>query len=85
MKKILQTKSFQRKIKKAHPNEKKVIDQVVRKIISAPEKGDPKKGDLSGVYTVKFNLHGAQFRLMYTYNEHSITLLRFGPREGFYN
>ena len=73
--KILSTKD-----KKAHPNEKKVIDQIVRKIISAPE-----KGDLLGVYTVKFNLHGAQFRLMYTYNEHSITLLRFGPREGFYN
>lgn len=84
MKKVVQTKTFQRGMKKVHPNEKKVIDRVVRKIMSAPEQGDPKKGDLSGAYTVKFNMHGSQFRLMYEYDDQSVTLLRFGPREGFY-
>ena len=84
MKKVVQTKTFQRGMKKVHPNEKKVIDRVVRKVMSAPEQGDPKKGDLSGAYTVKFNMHGYQFRLMYEYDDQTVTLLRFGPREGFY-
>ena len=84
MRKVFQTKTFQRGLRKVHPNEKKAIDKVVRKILLAPETGDPKKGDLSGAYTMKFNIHGAQFRLMYEYNDQSLTLLRFGPREGFY-
>ncbi len=82
---VVQTKTFQRALKKVHPNEKKVIDRVVRKIMSAPDKGEAKKGDLSGAYTQKFSLHGAQFRLMYAYDDTTITLLRFGPRAGFYN
>lgn len=84
MRKVFQTKTFQRGLRKVHSNEKKALDKVVRKILLAPEKGDPKKGDLSGAYTVKFNMHGTQFRLMYEYNEKSLTLLRFDPREGFY-
>lgn len=81
---VVQTKTFHRALKKVHSNEKKVIDRVVRRIMSAPDKGDANKGDLSGAYTQKFNLHGAQFRLMYEYDDQTITLLRFGPREGFY-
>ncbi len=81
---VVQTKTFHRALKKTHPNEKKVIDRVIRKIMSTPDKGAAKKGDLSGAYTQKFSLHGAQFRLMYEYDDQTITLLRFGPREGFY-
>ena len=84
MRKVFQTKTFQRGLRKIHPNEKKTLDKVVRKILIAPEAGDPKKGDLSGAYTVKFNMHGTPFRLMYEYDDTSLTLLRFGPREGFY-
>ena len=83
MRRVVQTKTFQRALKKLHPNEKKTLDRIVRKVLAAPEKGDPKKGDLSGAYTVKFSNHGAQFRLMYEYDETTLTLLRFGPREGF--
>ncbi len=84
MKKIIQTKTFKRALKKAHPNEKKSIDRVVRKIMASPEKGDAKKGDLSGAFTQTFNTHGTQFRLMYQFDEQTLTLLRFGSRENFY-
>ncbi len=84
MKNVIQTKTFKRALKKVHPNEKKAIDQIVRKIIAAPEKGDAKRGDLSGAFTQTFNMHGTQFRLMYQFDDQAITLLRFGPRENFY-
>jgi mRNA interferase RelE/StbE len=84
MRKIVQTKTFEKAIKKAHPNEKKAVDQVIRKIMIAPERGDRKKGNLAGVYTQTFGLHGAQFRLAYRFDEDTIELLSFGPRENFY-
>ena len=84
MRKIDQTKIFERGLKKINANEKKIIDREIRKILEAPEKGDRKKGDLAGVYTVAFKMHGAQFRLMYEFDAETITLLRFGSRENFY-
>jgi mRNA-degrading endonuclease RelE of RelBE toxin-antitoxin system len=84
MRKILSTKLFEKGVKKLHPNEKEVIDKVIKKIQNTPEKGDLKKGDLAGVYTETFTMHGAQFRIMYEFSEDTITLLRFGPRENFY-
>ena len=84
MRKIVQTRTFEKALKKTHPNEKKAIDKVVRKIVEAPEKGDRKKGNLAGVYTLTFGLHGAQFRIAYRFDATTIELLSFGPRENFY-
>jgi len=84
MRKVVQTKVFVRLLKKVHPNEKKAIDRVVKKIFDAPEKGDRKKGNLAGVYTQTFSMHGAQFRLAYRFDEKIIELVSFGPRENFY-
>ncbi len=84
MRKILQSRTFERQIKKINKNDKKKIDDTVRKIIEAPEKGDPKKGNLAGVYTMTFGLHGAQHRLAYRFDAEKIELLSFGPRENFY-
>lgn len=85
MRKIVQAKTFEKAIRKAHPNEKKAIDKVVRKIMDAPEIGDRKKGNLAGVYTQTFGLHGAQFRLAYRFDADTIELISFGPRENFYS
>ncbi|HKL22709.1 MAG TPA: type II toxin-antitoxin system RelE/ParE family toxin [Tichowtungia sp.] len=84
MKEIKQTKMFQKAAKKLHPNEKRKLDEVVRKIAKAPESGDAKRGTLSGAYTMDYRMHGGEFRLMYKFDAESITLLRFGPRENFY-
>lgn len=84
LRKVVQTKLFARLLKKTHPNEKKAIDRVVKKILSAPEKGDRKKGNLAGVYTQTFSMHGAQFRLAYRFDKTTIELISFGPRENFY-
>lgn len=81
---ILQTSAFKRSVKRLQPPEKALLDDQIRTIIAAPERGDRKKGNLAGVYTVKVFLHGAQFRLAYRFDQERLELIAFGPRENFY-
>jgi len=84
MRKIVQSKTFQRQAKKLSKNDKKTLDKAVRKVLQHPEAGDPKKGNLAGVFTIKFSMHGAQHRLAYRFDLHHIELVSFGPRQNFY-
>jgi mRNA-degrading endonuclease RelE of RelBE toxin-antitoxin system len=84
MRKIEQTKGFERKHKKLKKNDKAAINEVIQDIVKKPESGVPKKGDLSGYLTVSYRSHGGQCRLVYCYNYESVTLVDFGPRENFY-
>ena len=47
--KVIQSGSFRRKAKKLHAGEKAALDKAVKKIVSSPESGASKKGDLAGV------------------------------------
>ena len=84
MRELIQSPRFARSVKKFHPNEKKVIREVLEEIIRAPEHGDAKKGNLAGVYTRSFRLHNAQYRLSYRFDDDKIELIRIGSRENFY-
>lgn len=77
-------KHMQKAVKKLHPNEKKAADKLVRNIAEAPEKGDRKKGNLSGVYTRTCGLHGTPCRLAYRFDKDTIELIALGSRENFY-
>lgn len=83
--KILLTSAFKKSIKRMKSADKSELDNQVRAIIESPENGDPKKGDLAGVFTVGFKMHGAQHRIAYCYDENAITLIAFGTRENFYS
>ena len=48
--KILQSRSFERKVKKFSKREKMKLDEEVQKILDNPSIGSEKKGDLRGVY-----------------------------------
>ncbi len=84
MRKIEQTKGFERKHKKLKKNDKAALNKVIQGIIKKPENGDPKKGNLSGYLTVSYKAHGGQCRLLYGYDDETLTLVDFGPRENFY-
>ena len=56
--KILQSRSFDRKVKKFAKREKKQLDKQIRKIIDNPSIGSEKKGDLRGIYVHKFSSSG---------------------------
>ena len=51
--KVLQSRSFERKVKKFTKTQKKKLDQKIRNIIENPSVGSEKKDDLRGVYVHK--------------------------------
>lgn len=83
---ILQTASFQRNVKKLHPNQKRGLDKAVKKILNSPQCGEEKKGDLRGVRVYKFKMVNQLTLLAYIFEpkKQSITLMAVGPHENFY-
>jgi len=82
---ILVTPSFERTIKKLHPNQKKALDKAVTAIAVDPELGDEKLGDLDGIYVYKFKLVDKQWLLAYrVISSKKMKLLLLGPHENFY-
>ena len=82
---ILVTPSFERTLKKLHPNQKKSLDKAVKALASNPELGEPKVGDLDGIYVYKFKLIDQQWLLAYrVISTKKLKLLLLGPHENFY-
>ena len=84
--KVIQSGSFRRKAKKLHAGEKAALDKAVKKIVSSPESGTSKKGDLAGVRVLKYKVKARQYLLAYAYDAELelITLLAIGTHENFY-
>ena len=82
--KIFQSRSFERKVKKYSKQEKKRLDNQIRKIIDDPSIGSEKKGDLRGVYVHKFKLQTVQYLLAYRFNDQTLELIMLGPHEKYY-
>ena len=83
---ISTTPRFDRAIKKISPAEKKILDSVVKSIISEPFVGDMKKGDLLGVQVYKFRYLRQQMLLAYSVSldRTQIVLMGYGFHENFY-
>jgi mRNA interferase RelE/StbE len=82
---ILVTPSCERVIKKLHANQKKSLDKEVKAIALKPEIGDPKVGDLEGIFVFKFKLVDKQWLLAYrVISAKKLKLLLIGPHENFY-
>ena len=86
---VLTTPSFDRVVKKLHPNDKKVLDAAVTAIANAPFLGEEKRGDLVGVFVHKFKLNHQETLLAYGLQPDkkkpsTVVLLSVGPHENFY-
>ena len=82
--KILVSPLFGRKAKKLKKNEKKRLDEEVKRISENPEIGQDKKGDLRGVRVHKYKVGNQQILLAYETSEKEILLLTFGSHENYY-
>ena len=82
--KILQSRSFERKVKKFTKAEKKKLDEQIRKIADNPSIGSEKKGDLRGVYVHKFKIQPVQYLLAYRFADKDLELIMIGPHENYY-
>lgn len=81
---VQQTNAFLRAYKKLHNNQKDAVDQAVADIVLDPLIGEPKKGDLSGVYVHKFKCVRQLFLLAYEFDPKTRILLLVGTHENFY-
>ncbi len=82
--KILQSRSFERKVKKFTKRQKNKLDEEVRKIMDKPSIGSEKKGDLRGVYVHKFKIQAVQYLLSYKLFGNDLELIMIGPHENYY-
>jgi mRNA-degrading endonuclease YafQ of YafQ-DinJ toxin-antitoxin module len=83
---VVQTNLFKKAIKKLHSNQKAELDKAVKAIMQAPDIGQSKTGDLTGVLVYKFKMVKQLTLLAYTYHDQTITLalLALGTHENFY-
>ena len=82
---VLITPTFERTVKKLHQQQKAALDEAVRAVVSQPEAGDTKVGDLAGVQIYKFRMGNLQCLLAYRILDvNTLKLLMVGPHENFY-
>lgn len=91
--KVSVTPQFQRFAKKLHAADKLQVDEAVRTIMSQPEQGTAKKGDLNGVFVYKFKINKQEVLLSYRLKGEDLgadsvldelVLLALGSHENFY-
>ncbi len=82
--KILQSRSYARKVKKLNNKEKSVLDEQIRAILSDPDMGGQKKGDLRCVFVHKFKIKTKQYLLAYRIVDENLQLIMLGPHENYY-
>ena len=82
--KILQSRQFERKVKKFTKQEKKSLDKQILKIADNPAIGSEKRGDLRGIYVHKFKIKHTQYLLSYRFAEENFELIMIGPHENYY-
>ena len=81
--KILQSRAFERKVKKFTKREKKKLDEEIRKIVDNPSIGSEKKGDLRGVFVHKFKIQTSQYLLAYRFFRENHTIFPWNKLKGF--
>ena len=81
---VLQSSAFARSYKKLHHKQRQDVDAAVEAIVNDPQAGEPKRGDLSGVYVYKFKSQNQQMLLAYEFDPKTRHLLLLGSHENFY-
>ncbi len=81
---IIQSRSFERKVKRFSEQEKRILDKQIKKILENPVMGEEKRGDLRGVYVYKFKIQTIQYLLSYRFIGNDLELIMIGPHENYY-
>jgi mRNA-degrading endonuclease RelE of RelBE toxin-antitoxin system len=82
--KVLQSRSFERKVKKFSKTQKLKLDEQVKLIVEDPAIGSEKKGDLRGIYVYKFKMKTIQYLLAYRIVDENLELIMIGPHQNYY-
>jgi len=82
--KILQSRSFERKVKKFSKQDKVILDKQIQIIVEKPSIGEEKKGDLRGVHVHKFKIKTILYFLSYRFMGDNLELIMIGPHQNYY-
>jgi mRNA-degrading endonuclease RelE of RelBE toxin-antitoxin system len=82
--KVLQSRSFERKVKKFSKTQKLKLDEQVKLIVEDPAIGSEKKGDLRGICVYKFKMKTIQYLLAYRIVDENFELIMIGPHQNYY-
>jgi len=83
---VLQTSTFKKTVKKLKPNQKKALDQTVKRLLENPTLGELKKGNLAFLRVYKFKMNKQLTLLGYSFDDGTLTLelMALGSHENFY-
>lgn len=82
---IIQSRSFEKRVKRFQKQEKEVLDRQIREIITDPAIGEEKRGELRGVFVHKFNIFSTQYLLSYRLADaDTLELIMIGLHENYY-
>ena len=81
---VLQSSVFARSYKKLNSNQKYDVEIAINAIVQDPLIGDPKRGDMAGVFIYKFKSQSQLMLLAYEFDPKTRHLLLLGTHENFY-
>ena len=82
---IIQSRTFEKRVRHFRKQEKGILDQQVRKIANDPSVGLEKRGELRGVFVHKFKIQATQYLLSYRMADSvTLELIMVGPHENYY-
>ncbi len=81
---IIQSPAFAKQKKKLNRNQIKKLDEAVKKIITNPDIGDLKKGDLQGIRVYKYKIENNLILLAYEIEGSTLYFYYFGSYQNFY-
>jgi mRNA interferase RelE/StbE len=82
--KIIQSRSFARRVKKFSKAHKLILDEQIKLILKEPLIGIEKKGDLKEVFVHKFKIKTIQYLLAYRFSQSTLELIMIGPHQNYY-
>ena len=82
---IIQSRMFEKRVRRFRKQEKQLLDQQVKKIVKSPSVGQEKRGELRGIFVHKFKIHATQYLLSYRMaGPDTLELIMIGPHENYY-
>ena len=82
--KAIQSRSFEKKVKKLRKQDKRILDNQIQRIPDNTAIGQEKKGDLRGVFIHKIKIQNINYLLSYRLIGDTLELIMIGPHENYY-
>jgi mRNA-degrading endonuclease RelE of RelBE toxin-antitoxin system len=81
---VIQSPTFAKQKKKLKKNQIKKLDEAIKAILTNPDIGDLKKGDLQGIRIYKYKIGNNLILLAYEIEGSVLYLYSFGSHQNFY-